>query len=341
MDILRGCAEILINEIPFDEVMLDFSEHDRVAFAKYARCVFPEYSGNEIANIFDAVCLSGSKNIFQLIRKLSEALLEAAENGECEKYAVLCKAEEALRWRELSLKLGQDLFVAAFVADKKEGSLERLNYKPIIDMKSNVVAHGNVEKEIEKFSENHFHLYGSTQIFPLSFCSLMNHISGRGRDFKKLKCLLQYNKNFSVDAKNEKSMYNLALIAAGIRLYLFGKLKGEKSCDLSGKDFFRLSENDIWDVEKKIVSFRSLRAAQLFSKKEERPFGGEKEERLFLDYAMEKGEGKEPLRGEMRFLVSCFKECLKAKNEDVKAEDEVFNDADKKYFYAYLVQQFI
>ena len=86
----------------------------------------------------------------------------------------LCRQEEVLGWRVVSLNLGQYLFACAFLAGndvKQQVSRTFFAWPGVLRTNEPALRH-MLEKGI---SENHFHLNGSTQSFPITWVYLMNH----------------------------------------------------------------------------------------------------------------------------------------------------------------------
>lgn len=84
-----------------------------------------------------------------------------------------CRIEHLTAWRETSLPLGQDLFTCALLAWKDlRASRGRRNFAwPAVLP----VDHKGIGMVLGRgLAENHQHLYGSSQTFSLSWCSLMN-----------------------------------------------------------------------------------------------------------------------------------------------------------------------
>ena len=86
-----------------------------------------------------------------------------------------CKYEQILSWRETYLRLGQDLIVTAWLAARSEqgcGSATHFGWAATLPTNNRRFYALLAEKGL---AENHYHLYGSAQVFPLSWCCLMNH----------------------------------------------------------------------------------------------------------------------------------------------------------------------
>lgn len=87
----------------------------------------------------------------------------------------LCRYEQVLSWRETYLRLGQDLIVTAWLAadaQKKLYTVERFAWPATLHTDNRVLSSLMMEAGL---AENHYHLYGSAQIYPLSWCCLMNY----------------------------------------------------------------------------------------------------------------------------------------------------------------------
>lgn len=84
------------------------------------------------------------------------------------------KQEKILEWREVSLELGQDLFTCASLAEKDlRERTQRYSFGwPAAVQTDNIPLRQLLEAGC---AENHYHLNGSTQIFALTWCYLMNH----------------------------------------------------------------------------------------------------------------------------------------------------------------------
>lgn len=85
----------------------------------------------------------------------------------------LCRQEAILEWRSRTLHLGQDLIVCASLAAKDVR--ERCNSNSFVWPPAIHTDNFGLWKMLEQgMAENHFHLNGSTQIFPLAWGYLMN-----------------------------------------------------------------------------------------------------------------------------------------------------------------------
>lgn len=108
------------------------------------------------------------KTIFNLLFSFANEVLTT------NRFLPVCKYREILRWQDTTHKLGQDLFTTIFLA-KKDIDICTQNeffvWSPIVD-------HDNARlKSIlsKGLAENHYHLNGSSQCFPINWVLLMNH----------------------------------------------------------------------------------------------------------------------------------------------------------------------
>lgn len=165
----------------------------QILFQKYAIHTLKGYSKDEVAEISQAIKEEAEETRKKLFRigwedertppfpPLTQASMAL--------YSVLilanqllghwgqepfCKIENVGEWRNAYLYLGQDLFVCAYLAceDIKSG-YERLDFAWPAILRTN---HSGLNALLKKgIAENHQHLYGSSQTFALSWCSLMNY----------------------------------------------------------------------------------------------------------------------------------------------------------------------
>lgn len=135
----------------------------------------------------------------------------------------VCNYFQLLRWRDMALKLGEDIFTTSFLAFNDIVSMRGRDYFGW----NAVIGNDNTSLQAlfrqEKLSELHFHLKGSTQIFDLSWLSLMNHTLDRRTDFKFLSSSQLPDILFRPEDTYE-SLHALVIQAAAIRAFLFIRL---------------------------------------------------------------------------------------------------------------------
>lgn len=135
----------------------------------------------------------------------------------------VCHYLQLLRWRSLVLKLGEDIFTTSFLAFNDMASMRERNYFGW----NAVIGNDNTSLQAlfreERLSELHFHLKGSTQIFDLSWLSLMNHTLDRSKTFRELSLSQQPDILFR-QGESYASLHTLVIWAAAIRIVLFMRL---------------------------------------------------------------------------------------------------------------------
>ncbi len=131
----------------------------------------------------------------------------------------VCDFSQLLRWRAISFLLGEDMFTTAYFANKDQECKRNRHY---FSWDITISNNNYFLKEILKkgVADLHFHLYGSSLNFDLSWLSLMNHIGGRQSDFNNITIRKrpEYQLSFS---ENKFDLYKLCIKACAIRQILF------------------------------------------------------------------------------------------------------------------------
>lgn len=341
MDIERGNIEIVFQKIPYMYVIKSQKELvDYCSYSKIAQDIYMQYSSDVFSNATDDECrnnylfmcnqmkiqidwwkndLSENVGVFQLIFSLADKMLRMDGNE------IKCRFDQLLRWREISLLMGQDFFTCAYLAfdDWKKGyNTQCFTWLPII-RSDNSRLHNILEQGV---AENHFHLNGSTKIFELNWLCLMNHISGRNAEFKKITRTMQTQRNDNFDKRGMKEdFYKECLRAALYRVYLFFLIKENKymlgiATELMKKVEKGISLQEITgDIQNLIVMAGNLYGAKING--------------CFLDYALEtemlkyNNNACRLLAGERKFLYECYRRVLTGQ----------FDRYQKNIFYVYLI----
>jgi len=153
------------------------------------------------------------KNVFYVLNHFANEVL--SEQGD----KPICEFLHLLRWRDLSYKLGEDIFTTAFFAGKDLPSKRERHYFSWLPTISTNNCH--LQEILERgITDIHFHLYGSSLNFDLSWLSLMNHITDRKEEFDEIKNskVPDINPWFG---ENQLSLYALCIKAFAIRQMLF------------------------------------------------------------------------------------------------------------------------
>lgn len=159
-------------------------------------------------------------SIFEFIRKIGEECL-IIQNGK-----IYFKIDKFKTWQHVSFHCGEDLFVAAMLADENINSgYNHKDFQWDYILKSDFFSLNNLITR-EKINENHFHLGGSAPMVDLSWIYLMNHPFGQEDKYKKFweNKESYYQSSVSHRLSHQSDMETLAKIAAWIRLYLFEKI---------------------------------------------------------------------------------------------------------------------
>lgn len=196
MDILfrRISPGVLFRRLQSEDPRFDAGE-DRELFVRYSGVNMGEYSLDEREMIYrrlksDVNALVSRQKWRPYGAQPSAARQEALTLPSLAIYSVLnlserllkqlgqeplCRIEQVLSWRELYLMMGQDLFVCAFLAheDIQEHFDNRRNFAwPAVIRTDHAGLNALLKRGV---AENHQHLYGSSQTFALSWCSVMNY----------------------------------------------------------------------------------------------------------------------------------------------------------------------
>ncbi|MFR4233059.1 MAG: hypothetical protein ACLT2N_06820 [Roseburia faecis] len=236
MDNIRNVIKIFFKHTSYIEVLKNATKYNDIAtdsFVKLANIYMPGYSNNEVRNMLlyfnTEFEWHNNKMRNEVVRdtentaNVFDALLLFIDNVLVEENGIpLCRYENLLRWRALTIDLGEDMLVTSFLAYQDllhEKSRENFFWSPVI---------GHNNKSLNRLmeqgvAENHFHLKGSAPLFHLSWISLMNDVWNP--NFKKI--LDEYDRNrlhlevaYHVNYQ-ENTLYEAYLQAALIRLYLF------------------------------------------------------------------------------------------------------------------------
>jgi len=193
MNNLRASIEILFRNICPDiiiEKYISNNPFDKTItindFRQQAFGLLDYYSHDEIENLFNIICEDWAIDnkredsyLYQLVYKFSKIVLTEEEGFPRIQY------EHILRWRELSHRIGEDLFVCNYLAFKDIQTGRKrtnFNWRPVLDT-NNTRLRNLLSKGV---AENHFHLFGSAPYCELSWVALMNNIENQLPHFKKL-----------------------------------------------------------------------------------------------------------------------------------------------------------
>lgn len=240
MNNLEQILKILYKNVSIKEVLnrkIDPLEFDVQTFLQLAMAYIQNYSENEAENMW-----SYYDDIFREKAELKGRRLGTAVSvfealfyyaGDCltiQNNHVVCRFDQLTHWRQLTLELGEDLAVAAYLA--QSGMSESLINKRGFTWQR-IIGHNNTQlnRVMERgISENHFHLGGSAPVFHISWLSLMNHVaSGRlAKNIRGYDNNRRYSNYTYTSGYQEDSLYYRYVQAALIRLLLYSKITGKR-----------------------------------------------------------------------------------------------------------------
>ncbi len=283
-----------------------------------ARPLRPNHSDDELEaaywDLSDFLRGGAPGGVFQLLTAYTDKTIRFVDGSP------VFRHEKTLEWRDFSMALGQDLLVCSALAklDLTDGlDSEMFTWPTAIHSDSVELA----QLIGRKLAENHFHLNGSTQSFPLAWGFLMNHPAQARNYFSH--AMFQDNLHPSVswgEKDNQRSWPERIYLAAWLRatLLISAGMGGSSVCDnacadasCQGSTFerFLCFARDIRKrerVKKKVECLRFCRGTRFLQ-----PNGSTK----CLDYAIDinsENALKSPVRfltGERRFLYLCLRGC--------------------------------
>lgn len=217
-----------------DRLYADASRYTEQAYDHYALLNLQAYSRTEIQMRAEALKADMKEGVFSLLPDYAEQVLH--DDGS----HLVCRLDQILNWHSMYLRLGQDLFTTSWMAWKSRNSIqdpmsERGFVWPAILKTDDKMLNDMLAKGL---AENHFHLHGSTQSFPLSWACMMNHPSDLHAYFSShSQFVFNLNYNASSGTKdNVMDWEHRILYAAMIRALL-----SERCLDL-------LDAEEVWKV---------------------------------------------------------------------------------------------
>lgn len=282
-------------------------------YSNYALSYYANNSSNEREILFKETKLEYGNRYFDshfnLLANFGENTIEL--NGDIP----LVKFDHIIEWRDTSHIIGQAIIVSAFLA--KKSLLDNVDYEywnwPTALKCNNRQLHNVLNQGI---SENHYHLNGSTQIFPISWVCIMNNPTMIPARVKKIG--LNLNPRLSFGHYDNLDSWEILLRNAAIcRLELFERIRTSKAPTkvLSDKPYVSYTE-----LEKAVKQMSFLYAYKT-------------EQNKYLDYALIKDLGfnnygyNRIVVGERKFLYDCFRASFSG----------VFTERENNLFYYYLL----
>lgn len=259
----------------------------------------PPYTGNQTDQLYTLLNEDWMKNgekasVFQVLLAFGNQVLRVKEG------MPVCRYEHYLRWHEMTTAIGEDILTCAFLASDDERT--RTVRKSFAW--NTVLESDNIHLEAlfrRGLTELHCHLNGSSINFDLNWLAIMNEPEYQKREwFKKV-------------SGHQTKLYELSLLAAYIRMYLFVKTNGyvcgagfEKTYNMLMKAKNRLTLIPVYisNLQGEIASQGAIHA---------RRFDGG-----MIDYAIPASlsayDGKRSetqlLVGERKLMYECFRRVL-------------------------------
>ncbi len=288
-------------------IRLNYYNYGYASYDHFAILNFPEYSQSEMKLRYEEIDQSISSDkengIFTLLYQYAASVLSIQNNQP------VCRMEQVLNWNSITSRLGQDLFVTAWLADQDTRRFGRARkdvafcWPPVLKTDDR-----RLQELVQRgLAENHFHHHGSTQSFPLSWACLMNHPEQIAR-FLDDKHQFQQNLDYHVSRgilDNVLDWKERLAYAALIRALLF-----ERVMDLLDADELREKFREFY-LFPLAFSVREMTETLCLYQGEKfrQPDGSFKS----LDYAIcrklgfvDKEDHHRILFGERAFLYHCF-----------------------------------
>lgn len=294
-------------------------------YARYARIHLANYTDDEyrmlhqeLRDAMDKVSREGecpaAATVFWLLADCGRRYLVRDNQG------LRCRFESVSNWRDIYLNIGQDMVTTAFLAYedlRSGGKTDRFAWDAVLHTDS-----PGLERMLQQgIAENHFHLGGSTQSFPLTWCCMMN-LPGRSAPLVERALERPLYDTLAQRAKGWAAMSwsSKMELAACIRGLLYQKCRDTSFC----------IETRFWEQYHSLCRFSGTgnmvsRLRFTYGHKFCFPEGV----RFCLDYAMEQ-EDSGPFRilaVERRLMYQCFS----------RSFGGMFSQLENDLFYLYLL----
>lgn len=317
MDMIEKSLNILFLEIPPEKLLAALTDRtwplsapETMGADHVPRDLFARYARVHLANFTD----DEYRMFHQNLRDSAERMLRGKASGrvsvlclpaDCGRRCLIrdnrglrCRFEAVSNWRDVYLNIGQDLVTTAFLAyeDLQDGYRRD-------DFTWDAVLHTDspgLERMLRQgIAENHFHLGGSTQSFPLTWCCMMNLPDRSAPEVERALARPMYDAPAHGAEDQILSWSDKLALAACIRGLLYQRCRDAAFSTESG---FREHYDAFHRLSKTNDMIGSLRFA--FGPRLRVPGSAP----FCLDYAMEEGD-RGPFRilaGERRLMYRCF-----------------------------------
>lgn len=338
MDIEKIVLEILLRKIRFEKVSIHFSDTfcdyqniPKRSFLQAARYL-PDSTEDENEQLYHwaVKALKHREGIYGCILEAAKKFLKMEKGCICYKHENWSGNSQFLHWKEISSGLGQDIFMAALLADENPGEEEISTY---VCMPFPQINFGDLDQLLGKdeqlgLAENHFHLKGSFPVFMLNWTCLMNHIGDGNNFFHQFKEYREAEILMEHEDTDRMDLFHSSVCAASYRLHLYEIYSGVPR-DLQMPFSY---DKEIDEVNLRILQDKM----EYYRGKLEEKWNYENGETIKgLDYALSDqwktcyDKDEVSIAGERYFLYRCFKAIFE--------KDSCFHDEEKTLFYKYLL----
>lgn len=320
-----------------------FDMTDRMLFMDFAETTLAGYSENEQSLLYDR--LRQRRNHWKEKHVLSSGFLVpliefANENLVIKDDGAVCKIDSVLPWREIYLRLGQDIPICAYLAyNDCENAVSRLDFSwPAIIRTDNSDLYQVLNKGM---AENHNHLGGGTQSFQITWCRMMNYPA-------KIRTELSHFKGSNLNPRMSRGnngkdldLYDKLELAAMLRTILFRALRREVFYVIDDQGNKQVFDGKIAFYKEYMGAFSTRNCVEHIVDCLRDGYGAKldmpDETAFCLDYVLDgrllrrcKNPDVRVLAGERSFLYSCMRACM---------EKQGFSTFEQNLFYLYLVLQ--
>lgn len=272
-----------------EERSLTYSQISKKLYVDYARECYPNNSENEIMVYFDQLKQTvESLNINNFLYLLADF---GRKNLDLWNGSPIVKFSSIMDWHDISHEIGQSTVVSAYLAMNtiEKGIKQDFFAWPITLRTGNRQLQNILGKGV---SENHYHLNGSAQVFPITWVTLMNFPTQIPSVTQKIGVNMSPYMSFG-EADNTLSWSEMLKEAANIRLNLFCAIKNYEIKD----NYSYLSFSKL---QRQISAFSLGNAFK------------DPNHKYYLDYALTNDlspinyRNNKILVGERKFLYDCF-----------------------------------
>lgn len=301
---------------------------DSEIFQGLAHTQYPARSYEEIESIHQLLqenmqpisrYVTSRPSVFHLLVRMGLRVFRECGDG------LTCDFSQMLAWQNVYQKLGQDLFTTAFLAheDLRRGHPCRAEFAWDAIIKTD---NDQINTMLRRgVAENHCHLGGTTQNFPLSWACIMNYPHTIRLAAAQIKQNLQpsYSRG---SAGNVWPWERRLQWAAYLRIELFKCIENCCASDKEVRFNMDLCFYPLLHIKRELHCLKSCYAARV----------PQKDGSTFvLDYALRETDCRNGLlknhnrllSGERSFLYRCFRACF----------DGTFSEETQNWFYLYLL----